>query len=149
MTPSSHASILKLDEIRYGELKQEGRSVADLNGLNVALSDKIQLQFMEDTQATITITLKGHSEKMRHTNHAQNISFGWLKQQLERGFFNTINVDTKEQVADVFTKHFAENGKWFHALNLISHAEVLKQLWQKKQAPGTSRPRGQAGQFRT
>ena len=60
-----------------------------------------------------------------------------------------INVDTKEQVADIFTKPFAENGKWFHALNLISHVEVLKPLWQKKQAPGTSRPRGQAGQFRT
>ena len=79
MTPSSHASILKLDETRYGELKQEGRSVADLNGLNVALSDKIQLQFMEDAQATITIILKEHSEKMWHTNHAQK-KIIWMAQ---------------------------------------------------------------------
>ena len=32
-----------------------------------------------------------------------------------------INVDTLEQVADIFTKPFSERGKWEHALMLINH----------------------------
>ena len=31
------------------------------------------------------------------------------------------NVDTLEQVADIFTKPFAEKTKWLHALRLINH----------------------------
>ena len=32
-----------------------------------------------------------------------------------------VNVDTLEQVADIFTKPFAEKTKWLHALRLINH----------------------------
>ena len=110
----------ELDEIRYGG-NPEGRSVADLQGLNVALSDKFAVQVLEDNQATITILLKGDSEKLRHTDRTQRISFGWLKQQFERKFFNLVNADTSEQVADIFTKAFAERTKWLHALRLINH----------------------------
>ena len=92
----------ELDEIRYGGAAN-GRSVANLNSLNVHLSPKFKVQLLEDNQATITILLKGDSEKLRHTDKTQRISFAWLKQQFERGLFNMINVDTKEQVADIFT----------------------------------------------
>ena len=122
----------ELDEIRYGECRPDGKTVSDINGLNVALSDKFQVQFMEDNQATITIILKGDSEKMRHTDRTQNISFGWLKQQFERGFFNMVNVATLEQVADIFTKPFAEKGTWHHALKLINHLDVPKTPWLNK-----------------
>ena len=122
----------ELDESRYGECRPDGKTVSDINGLNVALSNKFQVQFMEDNQATITIILKGDSEKMRHTDRTQNISFGWLKQQFERGFFNMINVATLEQVADIFTKPFAEKSKWYHALKLINHLDVPKPPWRKK-----------------
>ena len=122
----------ELDEIRYGECRPDGKTVSDINGLNVALSNKFQVQFMEDNQATITIILKGDSEKMRHTDRTQNISFGWLKQQFKRGFFNMVNVATLEQVADIFTKPFAEKGKWHHALKLINHLDVPKPPWLNK-----------------
>ena len=79
---------------------------------------------MEDNQATITIILKGDSEKMRHTDGTQRISFGWLKQQFERKLFNMINVGTKEKVADIFTKPFADESKWEHAMKLINHVRV-------------------------
>ena len=105
----------ELDEIRYGG-NPAGRSVADLQGLNVALSDKFAVQVLEDNQATIIILLKGDSEKLRHTDRTQRISFGWLKQQFERKFFNLVNARTTEQVADIFTKPFAERTKWLHAL---------------------------------
>ena len=110
----------ELDEIRYGG-NPGGRSVANLQGLHVGLSDKFRVQFLEDNQATITIVNKGDSEKMRHTDRTQNISFGWLKQQFEAEHFDMINVDTLEQVADIFTKPFAEKTKWLHSLRLINH----------------------------
>ena len=111
----------EIDEIRYGGADVGGRSVANLNSLNVHLSDKFKVQMMEDNQATITIILKGDSEKLRHTDKTQRISFAWLRQQFERGLFNMINVDTKEQVADIFTKPFADRAKWLRALRLINH----------------------------
>ena len=91
----------ELDEIRYGA-NPGGRSIANLQGLNVGLIDKFQIQFLEDNQATITVVTKGDSEKMRRADRTQNISFGWLKQQFEVKHFNMVNVDTLEQVADVF-----------------------------------------------
>ena len=111
----------ELDEIRYGESSHEGRSVADINGLDVHLSDKFKVQVLEDNQATITIILKGDSEKLRHTDRTQKLSFAWMQQQFEKGHFGMINVDTLEQVADIFTKPFSERGKWEHALMLINH----------------------------
>ena len=36
-----------LDEIRYGSAHHDGKSIADINGLNVHLSDKFQVQFLE------------------------------------------------------------------------------------------------------
>ena len=111
----------ELDEIRYGESPHEGRSVADINGLDVHLSDKFKVQVLEDNQATITIILKGDSEKLRHTDRTQKLSFAWMQQQFEKGHFGMINVDTLEQVADIFTKPFSERGKWEHALMLINH----------------------------
>ena len=116
----------ELDEIRYGGAAN-GKSVAYLNSLNVHLSPKFKVQLMEDNQAAITILLTGDSEKLRHTDKTQRISFAWLKQQFERGLFNMINVDTKEQVADIFTKPFADRAKWEHALFLIYHKHVPDQ----------------------
>ncbi|CAE7208989.1 unnamed protein product [Symbiodinium microadriaticum] len=49
------------------------------------------------------------------------LSFAWMQQQFEKGHFGMINMDTLEQVADIFTKAFSERGKWEHALMLINH----------------------------
>ena len=117
----------ELDKIRYGDTQHEGKSIADVNGLNVHLSSKFQVQFLEDNQATITIITKGDSEKMRHTDRTPRISFGWFQQQFERGLFNMINVGTDEQVADIFTKPFADKTKWHKALALINHVDCSKQ----------------------
>ena len=124
----------ELDEIRYGECRADGRSVSDLNGLKVHLSPKFAVQLLEDNQATITILLKGDSEKLRHTDRTQRISFAWIKQQFERNFFEMINVDTKEQVADIFTKPFADRGKWEHALRLIAHVDAPLQGGRQSKA---------------
>ena len=39
-----------------------------------------------------------------------------------------INVGTKEQVADIFTKPFADKSKWEHAIKLINHVRVETKL---------------------
>ena len=128
----------ELDEIRYGGIQHDGKSTADINGLNVHLSSKFQIQFLEDDQATITIITKGDSEKMRHTDRTQRISFGWLKQQFERGLFSMINVGTDEQVADIFTKPFADKTKWHKALALINHVDCSKPALDSKGSPKDS-----------
>ena len=130
----------EIDEIRYGDVLPDGRSVADLNGLQVHLSSKFSVQVLEDNQATIVILLKGDSEKLRHTDRTQRISFAWLKQQFEREFFDLINVDTSEQVADIFTKPFADRSKWEHALGLIAH------VWTKDQGGTGKFPKSTAPQ---
>ena len=56
------------------------------------------------------------------------MSFGWLKQQFERKLFNMINVRTKEQVADILMKPFADKSKWEHAMKLINHERVAHKL---------------------
>ena len=51
-----------------------------------------------------------------------------MKQQFERKLFNMINVGTKEQVADISTKPFADKSKWEHAIKLINHVRVESEL---------------------
>ena len=68
----------ELDEIRHGNV-DAGTSVAIINALTVHLSDKWKVKLMEDNQATITILRQGHSQKLRHTNRTQSISFRWLQ----------------------------------------------------------------------
>ncbi|OLQ07056.1 hypothetical protein AK812_SmicGene9603 [Symbiodinium microadriaticum] len=65
------------DGIRYSGFAG-GRSVANLQDLNVGLTDKFQVQFLEDNQATITIVTKGKALLT----------------------FNMINVDALEQAGD-------------------------------------------------
>ena len=114
----------ELDDIRYGD-NPEGRSVANINGLNVQLPKKFACRVMEDNQASITLMLSGEAGNIRYTDRTQRVSFSWLKQQFERGLFKLLNVDTTEQVADVFTKPFTDRGKWRHALKLIAHTGDL------------------------
>ena len=74
---------------------------------------------MEDNQATITILQQGHSQKLRHTDRTQHISFRWLQEQFVNRQFELINVDTTLQAADILTKAFDSTPVWHHALELI------------------------------
>ena len=111
----------ELDEIRYGGKTSDGRSVADISGLHVSLPAKFKVRVMEDNQATIAILLTGSSNTMRHTERTQKVSFARLRQQFEFGNFLMLNADTREQVADIFTKPFTDRSQWQHALRLIAH----------------------------
>ena len=56
------------------------------------------------------------------------MSFGWLKQHFKRKLFNMINVGTKEQVADILMKPFADKSKREQAMKLINHDRVADKL---------------------
>ena len=127
----------ELDEIRYGGKTSDGRSVAGINGLHVSLPAKFKVRVMEDNQATIAILLTGSSNTMRHTERTQKVSFAWLRQQFEFGNFLMLNADTREQVADIFTKPFTDRSKWQHALRLIAHNDAFH---TSKVARGNPKP---------
>ena len=127
-----------LDEIRYGGKTSDGRSVADdINGLHVSLPVTFKVRVMEDNQATITILLTGSSNTMRRTACTQKVCFAWLRQQFEFGSFLILNADTREQVADIFTKPFTDCSKWQHALRLIARTDAFN---TSKVARGNPKP---------
>ena len=102
----------ELDEIRYGE-NSGGRTIANLQGLNVGLSDKFQIQFLEDNQATITISdesyyhnwgffsfsgMQGITTIARRYPKACRYINEWIAKQARPGFIWTsfaINRDAK------------------------------------------------------
>ena len=127
----------ELDEKRYGGKTSDGRSVADIHGLHVSLPAKFKVRVMEDNQATVTILLTGSSNTMQHTERTQKVSFAWLRQQFEFGNFLTLNADTRDQVADIFTKPFTDRSKWQHALRLIAHTDAFH---TSKVARGNPKP---------
>ena len=76
---------------------------------------------------------------MRHTDRTQRISFGWLKQQFERGLFNMINAGTDEQVTDIFTKPFADKIKWNQAPALINHVDCSRNALASDKSKGSTK----------
>ena len=115
----------ELDEIRYGNV-DAGTSVSSINALTVHLSDNWKVKLMEDNQATITILQQGHSQKLRHTDRTQRISFRWLQEQFVNRQVELINVDTTLQAADILTKAFDSTPVWHHALELIGISPVVR-----------------------
>ena len=101
------------------------------------LPAKFKVRVMEDNQATIAILVTGSSKTMRRTERTQKVSFARLRQQFEFGNFLMLNADTREQVADMFTKPFTDRAKWQHALRLIARNDAFH---TSKVARGNPKP---------
>ena len=69
----------------------------------------------EDNEAVIKMIIKGRSPTMRHVSRTHRVALDWL--------FDRINLDTKNQLADILTKGNFTRDEWNHLLNLfiISH----------------------------
>ena len=78
---------------------------------------KIQLEIMEDNQATIKVVQKGYSAKLRNVLQTHKIDLGSIKEVLEREPVSIEYIKTDEQAADVFTKALVPM-KWDNALKL-------------------------------
>ena len=65
----------------------------------------VQLIIMEDDQAVITIIKKGQTLALRHLHRTHRINLDWITETCQQEM-DLRYVGTKEQVADMMTKHF-------------------------------------------
>ena len=82
------------------------------------LGRDVTLEVLEDNEATIKIIRKGGSAKLRHVSRTHKINLASTYEQFQDPCIKLEYVNTKEQVADVFTKAIPPQG-WDHALRLM------------------------------
>ena len=65
-----------------------------------------QLVIFEDNQATLQITVKGDSKKLRHLSRTHRVAMSWIKEVVDRPEVEIAYIKTDKQAADIFTKAF-------------------------------------------
>ena len=78
----------------------------------------VELDVLEDNEATIKIINKGFSAKLRHVSRTHRVNIASLKEQFDMPNINLDYVNTAEQAADIFTKAL-EPQKWGAALTML------------------------------
>jgi hypothetical protein len=108
-----------------------------LNFWEAALGRPMDLQVLEDNEATIKIIRKGYSPKMRHINRTHKVNLARLAEEFNAdGSRVTVEyVNTSEQAADIFTKAVAPQ-KWSDALRMLNIWMKAPPLWKAKKANG-------------
>ena len=92
------------------------------------LGRSVELEIMEDNEATIRIVLKGYSAKLRHVQRTHKINISSIKEVVDKENVAVKYCNTDDQAADIFTKALAPQ-KWAHALYLLGMVtEPLKVL---------------------
>ena len=78
----------------------------------------------EDNEAVIKMTIKGRSPTMRHVSRTHRVALDWLFDRINLDSkIQTRYIDTKHQLADIFTKGNFTRDEWNNLphLNNISH----------------------------
>jgi hypothetical protein len=79
---------------------------------------------LEDNDAVIKMLIKGRTNKLRHVPRTHRIDLDWLFEVLrEDPGVNIKYINTKEQVADIFTKGIFTIPQWQHLAFLCNIAE--------------------------
>ena len=82
------------------------------------------LYVFEDNEAVIKLNMKGRSPTMRHVSRTHRVAIDWLFDRINLDPKIQIKyIDTKNQLADIFTKGNFTRDEWNHLLTLfnISH----------------------------
>ena len=82
------------------------------------LKRKVQLDILEDNQATIKVVEKGYSPKLRHILRTHKVDLSSIKEIIDTDSVRIEYIDTALQAADIFTKALAPL-KWGNALALL------------------------------
>ena len=82
------------------------------------LGREVNLEVLEDNEATIKIVKKKGSAKLRHVSRTHRVNLASTYDVFEDPSIDLLYVNTKEQVADIFTKAIAPQ-HWDHALRLM------------------------------
>ena len=93
-----------------------------------AVSPKVQssrqealLYVFEDNEAVIKMIIKGRSPTMRHVSRTHRVALDWLFGRSNLDSKIQIKyIDTKNQLADIFTKGNFTRNEWNHLLNLLN-----------------------------
>ena len=78
----------------------------------------IQLKIFEDNQAAITICKEGFSTKLCHISRTHGVNMTSIKDEIDKPECELLEIGTKEQAADIFTKG-VEPQKWEPALDML------------------------------
>ena len=87
-------------------------------------SQEALLYVFEDNEAVIKMIMKGRSPTMRHVSRTHRVALDWLFDRINLDPKIQIKyIDTKNQLADIFTKGNFTRDEWNHLLTLfnISH----------------------------
>ena len=97
------------------------------------LGRTMDLEIMEDNQATIKVVLKGYSPKLRHMARTHKVNLSSIKEVIDKESVVLEYVKTDLQAADIFTKALPVN-KWDNALQLLGiiTPEALQKAYGKK-----------------
>ena len=100
----------------------------------------VPLLIGEDNQAVIKIVQKGRTPALRHLHRTHRINLDWITEVCAAEQVELKYVTTKEQVADMMTKHFDEkkSGLWNALLEL---ALILPTEVPPKETPRTPNPK--------
>ena len=82
------------------------------------LGRDVLLEVLEDNEATIKIIKKKGSAKLRHVSRTHRVNLASTYDVFQDPSVDLMYVNTKEQVADIFTKAIAPQ-HWDHALRLM------------------------------
>ena len=92
------------------------------------LGRKVELEVLEDNEATIKIVNKGYSAKLRHISRTHRVNLASVKEVFEDPNMILSYVGTLEQAADIFTKAL-EPQKWGAALDMIHMTSFSPPPW--------------------
>jgi hypothetical protein len=92
------------------------------------LGRDVELEVLEDNEATIKIVRKGYSSKLRHISRTHRVNLASVKEVFENPNIALNYVGTLEQVADIFTKAL-EPQKWGAALDMLHMAQFTPPMW--------------------
>ena len=72
----------------------------------------------EDNEAVIKICVKGRTNAFRHLHRTHRIATDWIYEVLRANNCCLVAVNTKYQIADMFTKAIARSEVWEQLLDL-------------------------------
>ncbi len=72
----------------------------------------------EDNEAVIKICVKGRTNAFRHLHRTHRIATDWIYEVLRANDCRLIAVNTKYQIADMFTKAITKSEMWEQLLDL-------------------------------
>ena len=91
------------------------------------LGRPMELEIMEDNEATLKIVKNSGSAKLRHVSRTHRVNLASVYEQIEDPNIELVYVKSAEQAADIFTKALAPQN-WDHALNLIGVRQLAPLL---------------------